>query len=385
MKSAWVPALWLWHFVVAAILTTAYCQEAPPNEYPALYEVRWRDESRTDLPPNATALASKVIPNTPIYGGTLTVEVWEPWNTTEPAIRETITFPPFKGPDTPCYECNITFYTKEHRGSVPAEVYPALVEAKLHTGKFNGPATQVIKRRLPLREALPKLYEASNFYPWKGKTLRERLPIFHVMGNLDRYGFQDGEDFETVRKATPYGTHIVAWFEAQLEPPQQTHKPAETTAATTPASSDPPAVSLVNEAESSLGNVLDIEKQRRSPAGYEGKVLVLNYWATWCAHCVAEFPYFDRLHTEFGKKGVEVVAVSFDRDKSLDQIRAFSQRRLVKFPMVLASEQTRNGTSMKALPMTMIYGKDRKLLFEKRGAMTWEELEKAVRTALDER
>ena len=46
---------------------------------------------------------------------------------------------------------------------------------------------------------------------------------------------------------------------------------------------------------------------------FTGKVVLLDYWATWCAPCVAEFPVLDRLEAEFGQRGLAVVAVSIDR------------------------------------------------------------------------
>lgn len=46
---------------------------------------------------------------------------------------------------------------------------------------------------------------------------------------------------------------------------------------------------------------------------FKGKVVVLDYWATWCAPCRAEFPALDRLQERLGAEGLEVVAVSVDR------------------------------------------------------------------------
>ncbi|MHA1599570.1 MAG: TlpA disulfide reductase family protein [Alphaproteobacteria bacterium] len=48
-------------------------------------------------------------------------------------------------------------------------------------------------------------------------------------------------------------------------------------------------------------------------AGFAGNVVVLNFWATWCAPCVREMPSLDRLQAELGDDGLTVVAVSLDR------------------------------------------------------------------------
>jgi thiol-disulfide isomerase/thioredoxin len=47
-----------------------------------------------------------------------------------------------------------------------------------------------------------------------------------------------------------------------------------------------------------------------------GKVMLVDFWATWCAPCKASFPAYARLHSEFGSKGLVIVAVSVDEDKS---------------------------------------------------------------------
>jgi thiol-disulfide isomerase/thioredoxin len=57
-------------------------------------------------------------------------------------------------------------------------------------------------------------------------------------------------------------------------------------------------------------------------AGYGGKVVLLNFWATWCAPCVAELPSLDRLQAEMSSKGIEVVAVSVD-DADVDRVVPF--------------------------------------------------------------
>lgn len=53
-----------------------------------------------------------------------------------------------------------------------------------------------------------------------------------------------------------------------------------------------------------------------SPANFGGKVLVLNFWATWCAPCVEEIPSLDQLQRRFKNRGLVVLAISVDKDES---------------------------------------------------------------------
>jgi peroxiredoxin len=56
----------------------------------------------------------------------------------------------------------------------------------------------------------------------------------------------------------------------------------------------------------------DLEERTVSLASLEGRVVVLNYWATWCAPCLTELPSLDRLHRALSREGLVVLAVSVD-------------------------------------------------------------------------
>ena len=60
-------------------------------------------------------------------------------------------------------------------------------------------------------------------------------------------------------------------------------------------------------------------------ADFAGQVVVLNFWATWCAPCVREMPSLDRLQAELGDDGMTVVAVSLDRGGN-DVVEPFAER-----------------------------------------------------------
>jgi len=64
--------------------------------------------------------------------------------------------------------------------------------------------------------------------------------------------------------------------------------------------------------------------QEITPEHFGGKVLVLNFWATWCAPCLTEIPSLNEFQHKFGDKGVVVLAVSVD--KNSDKYKRFLQR-----------------------------------------------------------
>lgn len=68
-------------------------------------------------------------------------------------------------------------------------------------------------------------------------------------------------------------------------------------------------------------------------ASYRGQVVVLNFWATWCAPCVAEMPSLERLHRALGPEGLVVVTVSTDEDE--DRLREFVEHHELTLPILL--------------------------------------------------
>jgi thiol:disulfide interchange protein DsbD len=90
-----------------------------------------------------------------------------------------------------------------------------------------------------------------------------------------------------------------------------------------------------------------LEGAALSTADWKGKVIVLNYWATWCVPCRSEIPEFNRIHDELGSKGVEVVGISMDQDGA-DTVRSFLQKNPMKYTVGLGSG------SMDQLPVTVI-------------------------------
>jgi thiol-disulfide isomerase/thioredoxin len=59
---------------------------------------------------------------------------------------------------------------------------------------------------------------------------------------------------------------------------------------------------------------VDAEGLEKAVADLKGKVVFVNFWATWCAPCIAEFPDVVKLHQKYHARGLEVIAVSFDMD-----------------------------------------------------------------------
>ena len=78
--------------------------------------------------------------------------------------------------------------------------------------------------------------------------------------------------------------------------------------------------------DTSFTAVIDGQEQEVTLTDYEGQVLLLNFWATWCAPCVEEMPALDALQAELGGEDFQVLVVSNDR-KGLEMVEPFYQEQ----------------------------------------------------------
>ena len=80
----------------------------------------------------------------------------------------------------------------------------------------------------------------------------------------------------------------------------------------------------------------DVESgERISLADFENRVVLVNFWATWCKPCEDEMPAMERLYRGLRDSGFELVAVSADIEGDLELVREFRDRMAISFPIAL--------------------------------------------------
>jgi peroxiredoxin len=122
----------------------------------------------------------------------------------------------------------------------------------------------------------------------------------------------------------------------------------------------------------------------------QGKVLLINFWATWCAPCIAEFPEFVMIDKNYRSKGVRMVAISTDEKSDIESaVIPFLKKQKAEFesfvsdaddPQELIDVVDKNWSG--ALPATFVFDKQGKLIFTKYGIIDREELLKTLDNAL---
>ena len=113
-------------------------------------------------------------------------------------------------------------------------------------------------------------------------------------------------------------------------------------------------------------------------SGYEGKVVLLNFWATWCGPCKAEIPWFIDFEKKYQARGFTVLGVSMDED-GWKAINPYVAAQKINYPIVLANEEVNElYGGIDALPTTLVIGKDGKVRFLHAGLISRAEYEKEI-------
>lgn len=110
----------------------------------------------------------------------------------------------------------------------------------------------------------------------------------------------------------------------------------------------------------------------RSLADYEGKTILLNFWATWCAPCRKEMPQLSRLQTELGSDTFEVVTIATGRNMRPAMEAFFQDIRVVNLPLHTDARQAlARSLGVLGLPVTLIIGPDGREIGRIQGEADW--------------
>ena len=111
-------------------------------------------------------------------------------------------------------------------------------------------------------------------------------------------------------------------------------------------------------------NEKDLEGKDLSVAKYKGKVVLLDFWATWCPPCVMAVPEIQKVYNKYHDNGFEVVGISLDVDKG--DLEKFVKQRKMLWPQVFAGNRFDNKLAIKYgvafAPTTFLVGRDGKVI-----------------------
>lgn len=115
----------------------------------------------------------------------------------------------------------------------------------------------------------------------------------------------------------------------------------------------------------------DITGNRVSLSDFRGKIVFLNFWATWCPTCVVEMPAMEKLHRRFKDQNFAMIAVNLQESEA--QVKSFFEKFKLSFTALLDSRgEVASGLAVSALPTTFVLDKKGRILGMALGPREWD-------------
>ena len=129
--------------------------------------------------------------------------------------------------------------------------------------------------------------------------------------------------------------------------------------------------------------VKDLQGRPLASADLRGKVVLIDFWATWCQPCKKEMPGYQKLLDRYGSRGFAVIGFKFDTMRDMEDPLQFASKIGVRYPLAVATEDVKQRFGgIEGLPTTMLYDRQGILRTKVIGFEYTEKVESALKPLL---
>jgi cytochrome c biogenesis protein CcmG/thiol:disulfide interchange protein DsbE len=112
----------------------------------------------------------------------------------------------------------------------------------------------------------------------------------------------------------------------------------------------------------------DATGQRITLSAFKGKVVLLDFWATWCGGCKLEIPWYIEFQQKYQDKGLAVIGVSMD-EEGMKIVKPFLAQKNIKYPVVIGNDGLAAQYNLTSMPMTLLIDRDGKIAVSHTGVV----------------
>jgi thiol-disulfide isomerase/thioredoxin len=128
----------------------------------------------------------------------------------------------------------------------------------------------------------------------------------------------------------------------------------------------------------------DVNGEMREVSEWDGNVVILNFWATWCTPCLKEIPEFIQLQEIYGEQGLQFIGIAL---QEAEDVKPFMQKIAMNYPSLLGIEKVTEvaksfGNRFVVLPYTVVIDRDSKIVYIHSGPIKYEETEALIKSIL---
>jgi thiol-disulfide isomerase/thioredoxin len=143
-----------------------------------------------------------------------------------------------------------------------------------------------------------------------------------------------------------------------------------------------PARVLGQELKAPQFELRDVNGRTVRLNNYRGKVILINFWATWCPPCRAEMPELVRLQREYARQGLQIIGITYPPERKT-RVRRFARSLKVNYPIILGTRQIKARFSLdETLPLTVVMDRDGKVNDMISGILLREEFDEKIKPLL---